>query len=930
MTVLSTADLLAALDRDESPRSTSRRRIRRRKSILRLLTCVHVFDPATLATTEAFQALRLTDPAGYLLDDIIPAVGWSAEGLWTLSRQARREALALSRTREQLFAARREFGRTVASEIQIVLDAWLRDDLHDMRNLSSKELSALRTLADWGFDTFWEFPDRTAIERAWRRRSLFADFEALAAGFVGRRRELQALHHFMDQPAASGRAMIVSGVGGVGKSALISRFVLDLSEERQDRAPPFIYLALDDPALDPAEPYTLLAAAASQLHIQVRNSGEFYAERAVDDVRQSLEAYMRERRGRKQRGSRAETQRVRLAYLRGSDLELGRAFNRMLAEISESYESQPILFIIDTFEEATYRSSSDLFLFYETLENLVREVQALRLLLIGRGRPEEFDVPFEARPLVLGDLARRDAHAFLAQHGVANRLAEEVIASFGRNPLTLKLLLGAMARGEHFTRDANLAVAGEEVIRGYLYRRILDHIHDPVVRSLAHPGMVLRRITPEIISDVMLTVYNLSTDQSPELIFEELAKEHTLVGRAPDGALTFREEIRVPMLRLIEKDQPKLVEALHQAAVWYYARFGDDTSREEELYHRLAGAEPESVSDFGSSYFPIYIAVRLLAVIDDFSSRGRVELSRLIDFEVPGEDLEAADTDDRDRRVAQRVYSALRADDYQAALEALDIDIEPGSALAPLRVRVLKELGEPEEAAVFGHYHIDYFPPFANRIRQAELMWFVAQCDPDDLARVTLRQLAQVVESLSPLTQVQVLTALVLVEDPDLRSQRIEELTNALARISLGDTVREGKLIRLALVQVGPQKPDLWQDLGAETIDDLPQILLEQDEARAIGAAQAAVDFLGGATTEWLRSITTELEIASGTRSLYRLCSALARALRQGLRDPQLLAAVWTMFKAEETSLHAASLAGIDHERDLWERPSSAASEAVL
>ncbi|MGO7028743.1 ATP-binding protein [Rhizobium johnstonii] len=891
---------------------------------------MHVFDPATLATTEAFQALRLTDPAGYILEDIIPAVGWSAEGLWTLSRQARHEAVALSRTRDQLLSARRDFGPTVASEIQIILDAWLRDDLHDMRDLSSKELSALRTLADWGFERVWEFPDRTAIERAWRRRSLFADFEALAAGFVGRRRELQALHRFMDQPAVAGRAIIVSGVGGVGKSALISRFVLDLSDERRDQAPPFIYLALDDPALDPVEPFTLLSAAASQLHVQVRNSGEFYAERAVDDVRQSLEAYMRERRGRKQRGSGAATQRARLAHLRGSDLELGRAFNRMLADISESYGSQPILFIIDTFEEATYRSSSDLFLLHETLQKLLQEVPAARLLLIGRGRPEEFDIPFEAQSLVLGDLTRGDAHALLAQYGVADGLAEEAIASFGANPLTLKLLLRAMARDEHVTSDANLAIAGEEVIRGYLYRRILDHIHDPVVRSLAHPGMVLRRITPEIISKVMLAVCNLSTEQSPELIFEELAREHTLVARAPDGALTFREEIRVPMLRLIEKDRPELVEALHQGAVWHYEHFSDDTSREEELYHRLARAEPESVSDFDPSYFPKRVAIRLLAVIDELSARGRVELSRLIDFEIPSDDMDAADLDYRDRRVAQRVYSALRADDYQAALEALDIDIEPGSALAPLRVRVLKELGELEEASAFGHYHIEYFPPFSNRIRQAELMWFVSQCDPDDLGRITLRRLALVATSLSPLTLVQVLTALVLVEDADLRPQRVEELANALARISLGDTVREGKLVRLALVQVGPQKPDLWQDLGSEMIDDLPQVLFEQDEAHAIEAAQTAIRLLGGATTGSLRTVATEIEIASGTRSLYRLCSALAHALRQGIRDPQLLAATWTMFKAEETSLHAASLAGVDHERDLWERPDSAASEAVL
>ena len=42
-----------------------------------------------------------------------------------------------------------------------------------------------------------------------------------------------------------------------------------------------------------------------------------------------------------------------------------------------------------------------------------------------------------------------------------------------------------------------------EVLQGVLFRRILGHIHTPEIRQLAHPGLVLRRITPDLIKEVL-------------------------------------------------------------------------------------------------------------------------------------------------------------------------------------------------------------------------------------------------------------------------------------------------------------------------------------------------------------------------------------------------------------------------------------------
>jgi hypothetical protein len=102
---------------------------------------------------------------------------------------------------------------------------------------------------------------------------------------------------------------------------------------------------------------------------------------------------------------------------------------------------------------------------------------------------------------------------------------------------------------------------------------------------------VLRRITPPLILEVLAEPCGVEVrdlDEAREL-FDELSKEVALVSQAGDKALVHRPDLRRVMLEPLRKDKEKQnkVIQIHHKAVEYYARFDDDVSRAEEIYHRL-------------------------------------------------------------------------------------------------------------------------------------------------------------------------------------------------------------------------------------------------------------------------------------------------------------------------------------------------------
>src|SRR5439155_10728341 len=107
-----------------------------------------------------------------------------------------------------------------------------------------------------------------ALERA----MLLAPFKHLTRGFfAGREKELADLTEYCE--AGSGAPLFIHGPGGMGKSALLARFVL-LNTERDPANPdswrPFVYIDFDRPEIDATNLAGVLLAMVRQLGSQVR------------------------------------------------------------------------------------------------------------------------------------------------------------------------------------------------------------------------------------------------------------------------------------------------------------------------------------------------------------------------------------------------------------------------------------------------------------------------------------------------------------------------------------------------------------------------------------------------------------------------------------------------------------------------------------
>jgi hypothetical protein len=99
--------------------------------------------------------------------------------------------------------------------------------------------------------------------------------------------------------------LVLTGAGGVGKSALLGRFLLEHARKASEQRLLFAYLPFDDPSLRAEEPLTLVVEIVSQIERQFPDiKGRTAQARAViEDYRERLEGFGR--RGFHGAGSKA-------------------------------------------------------------------------------------------------------------------------------------------------------------------------------------------------------------------------------------------------------------------------------------------------------------------------------------------------------------------------------------------------------------------------------------------------------------------------------------------------------------------------------------------------------------------------------------------------------------------------------------------------
>jgi GTPase SAR1 family protein len=548
------------------------------------------------------------------------------------------------------------------------------------------------------------------------------------------------------------RPLLIHGPGGVGKSTLLAKFLLDhLTETNPADRFPYAYLDCDVSSLSVLEPLTVLAEAARQLATQYPSS-----EQAWNEARKSWLA----------KTGVGNSYRVDPA----SRMDAIAEFNTLLRNseandicVKDQFErGLPFLLVMDTFEEVQYRDRDGIKDVFRLLNIMRSFIPNLHIIMMGRaplgdverefahiesiaveadsfGTGEATD--FSVIEVELGDLEKTEALDYLQQQGITDHdLAEELVEIVSGNPLSLRLIVKVFKKGDldltSLREETNWrpGVSGwflgrrippKALLQGVLFDRILGHIHDKKVKKLAHPGLILRRITWELIQQVLAGPCGLGKidEAQARSYFQQLADEVSLVGTDRDqfneAVIRHRPELRRIMLRLMEADEEmkEPIHQVHENAIKFYEHdslLGRE-AREEALYHRLMLGKTIRESDYledvpteeavDAGYAvtpkpdldPRTIWLRLANAADEFPLAGRAYLAaRLGADTLSDEDWEKVDRQDFELMILKRCSHRARVrQNLVSALEGLrrqrDQMVAKSDTLSPLSPLLLME-----------------------------------------------------------------------------------------------------------------------------------------------------------------------------------------------------------------------------------------------
>jgi DNA-binding CsgD family transcriptional regulator len=418
---------------------------------------------------------------------------------------------------------------------------------------------------------------------------------------VGRTRELTRFDGWItDLIAGHGRAVLVTGEPGIGKSAL-----LQTAREQAKRLDCQIFRSAGD-ELGQTMPLSPLLEA-----LRVRDS-------AADARRTAIARLLR---GESSAGT-------------GADLATAAA-ERLIALVGELCSEAPTVLVIDDLQWADPGTVA-------VWSQLARSVRQLPLLLVGAMRP----LPHSDRLIALRRVVPSGAHVRLGplaepavtelvERLTGGRPGEDLLRLAGGasgNPLYLTELVGAIARADQLEVDETgvVDVKGEPVPRS-LSAAIADRLDfiDERVRSTLRATALLG--IEVSISDLAIVANQGVTDLFPVL---EEARIAGILAEAPDG-VTFRH----PLIREALYDEvPEGVRAAwHRQAARSLAEAGAGVDRvARQLRPALSSAGPGEPVDEWIIRWLIDAAPRLVARAPHMT----VELLRLALAAGPLEDAE--------------------------------------------------------------------------------------------------------------------------------------------------------------------------------------------------------------------------------------------------------------------------------------------------
>jgi hypothetical protein len=460
-------------------------------------------------------------------------------------------------------------------------------------------------------------PERRSAEvnRAIARRDADAALRVvLPTPLVGRRRELAALRSFVENgyvdppvPGMPGQRedsppiLAVTGVGGAGKSALLAELVAGLRSVDGVPGVPVILLDFDLPALSWADPLELIFALMRQIG---------HARPELDEALSAVRTQFRQK----------------IASIESPE---GTSFDAHASSqsgiLSELYgiiagsdlAHSPVVLVLDTFEEILVRGRLETHAVFNWLTSVWREagLSGLRVIIAGRASPAELDFELAGRvldTLILSDLRDEDAvemlSADLARWGNSSAPVPRLVENFGGNPLVLRILAQFARANDPGELDALASGGGHsggklagEVAQRFLYTRIIERIRDPEVRKLASLGLVLRRVTPELLREILAEPCGFADPN--RIVWEDLfAKLRAQVWLVEDEGtrVRHRRDLRRLVLPQILSSSAEAALGIHREAVRYFSRdsvpgFTRPEREAERVYHEYSLPDHPSI-----------------------------------------------------------------------------------------------------------------------------------------------------------------------------------------------------------------------------------------------------------------------------------------------------------------------------------------------
>lgn len=476
-----------------------------------------------------------------------------------------------------------------------LLDAAPTSDLS-----TPQELLALKTALNWALAAGAQpaiSPDEV------ERKERLASFQAYLAGpdldhFVGRGRMMRTLKSLWDLPEDRRPAVLVKGSGGIGKSFAIAKFLIDrIYDEDSTRQPTAIlHFDFDRFELQDARVGTLQADALRQLAKWWRPD---QATRLLDLAKggssEGLESLSVASRSQEAARDELAVAKEALTLIRGTNER------PLIAVFGDTFEK------VDSYNHHAAKSVPEFCGLLRRAGADVFEIYASRSFT----RPGEFANPHPPAEVPLGRFGQREAIKYLkeaaADRGIQldDESAHEAQLSLHRMPLRLRLAVALMDEGSDafdvrsWLRQCRSDKLGTNAI---LYERVLQRLRGKI-RDLALPGLLLRRLSANVIVNVLAVPCGLSIDLAEaERIMEDARSDQSQLfffDEDDPDALWHLDYVRSDMLDdLSKKVRPEVFREIHERAIDYYAMKGSSALyRGEELYSRLQLGQPPDILD---------------------------------------------------------------------------------------------------------------------------------------------------------------------------------------------------------------------------------------------------------------------------------------------------------------------------------------------